>query len=122
MNAEELRSALAYHCGSETVVRHSSRRIVLTEGVVEMRELAQAYWLVDAIASHQIAAKVRTMPFQVWTLRAVGAEGTARLTLTDGNGGKNVVSQRIEYTDFPLDKVGFSLWLVQGVLMLPGEY
>lgn len=44
--------------------------------------------------------------------------------MTDGNSDTPIVTQAIDYTDFPLDEV--TLWLVRGgptwTLMLPSEY
>ena len=40
--------------------------------------------------------------------------------MTDGNTGRAILRQEIEFTDFPLDRV--ELYLTGGVLMLPGEH
>jgi hypothetical protein len=44
--------------------------------------------------------------------------------MTDGNGSEPIITQRIDYTDFPLEQI--DLWLVADgknwVLMLPTEY
>src|SRR3990167_5297686 len=68
MNPEELESELLSFSGTENWYRHPFG-IVYTDGVQFLAEQAQAYWLIDAIASHQHTAKVRREPFQVWTLQ-----------------------------------------------------
>jgi hypothetical protein len=100
-----------------------------TDGVKYLAEQAKAFWLIDAIASHQIR-NVKREPFQVWTL-LVGANQFAILKCTDGDKGTGEIEltrQHIEYTDFPLEKI--TLYLEDGsldgihackILMLPQE-
>jgi hypothetical protein len=114
----QVENALAQHSGSLERTRHWSRRIIYTPGVADMAEICKAYWLIDLIASHQIDAKVRSEEFQLWEL-TVDASRKAVARATDGNSNP-VVSQEIDYTDFPLDTI--KLYLDQGTLMLPGEY
>jgi len=91
---------------------------VCTDGVKYVADTYGAYWLVDAIASYQHEAKVKKEKFQVWKL-LVTSKARALLSMTDGNNGKPIITQDIEFTDFP---ESIDLWLVDGVLMLPSEY
>jgi hypothetical protein len=140
LDLRDIKSGLDQFSGSETFTQHAlNPRIVMTEGVVWLRESADCYWLVDAIVSHQLNAKVRVEEFQVWKLRripqgvsfsirtsdgvSVGLSGklwSAVLTVADGNSEDAIINQPIEHTDFPLDEI--TLWLVNNTLMLPGEY
>jgi hypothetical protein len=102
-----------------------------TDGVKGVAEAAGAYWLVDAILSHQMDPKVRREPFQVWTLEhhypaerhlhPIGDQWL--LTCTDGDkghGARVLVIQKIEFSDFPLDE--FRMWVEGNVLLLPEEH
>ena len=113
-----IEQALARHSGSLERFRHWTTRIVYTPGIADMAEMCSAYWLIDLVASHQVAPSVRAEEFQVWKL-TVAADRTALAVADDGN-GREVARQVIEFTDFPLDEM--TLWLVSGTLLLPGEY
>lgn len=118
----DLESALAQFCGSENFYRHWLGRFLYTDGVQYLADNAGggAYWLIDLIASWQTKAKVRREPFQVWTLKVNrDKHPMAVAEAWDDIPGKLLASQRIEYTDFPLDEI--KLYLENGVLMLPGE-
>jgi hypothetical protein len=95
---------------------------LFTDGIKNMAEMCDAFWLVTAIFSWQGEGKVKGEPFQVWRLcfqdRTKGGE--AFLVCEDGN-NKELARQEIEYTDFPLPK-GITLYLDGGVLLLPSEY
>jgi hypothetical protein len=91
-----------------------------TEGVQLVAERGAAYWLIDAVFSHQGNPLARREPFQVWVLsRTTGNE--FMLDMNDGNNEKNVlIRQVIPFSDFPIDRI--ELYLVDGVLLLPSEY
>lgn len=105
--------------GSDNYYKHS----VLfpqnhTDGVRDMIEFCKAYWLLDLICSHQSDKKVREQEFQVWKLHRED-DHTAVVVCEDGN--DNVVtSQEIPYTDFPYTDA--TIWLTNGVMLLPTEY
>ena len=125
MNPSQLRASLAHFIGSETFIRHGlARSVLMTEGVVFLAEQAGAHWLTDAIASYLHDARARQEDFQVWHLVVDASTRRATLTMTDGNTNKSIITQEIEYTDFPLDEI--TLWLISDgphrVLMLPSEY
>jgi len=99
-------------------------RFLLTEGAKYLAETAKAFWLMDAIASHQTNKKVAAEPFQVWKL-AVDEKKQATLTCTDGNEAV-MVCQEIPYSDFPLAEITLyaeqSDYLAGRVVMLTSEY
>lgn len=142
----ELLAGLGLHTGTMDYYKHWSRRFVYTEGVKFLVDKAQAYWLIDLIASHQTRTVRSQAPeFQFWTLYV--REGGHSLkypgrvndvylpqpyhavaVCTDGDCSSPVVSQRIHYTDFPLSRIDLRLKLgsLDGttptwVLMLPSE-
>lgn len=126
---EQILETLPQFTGSEQLYKHWMQ-IRYSDGVKYLAEVAQAYWLIDAIASHYVTKrKLRAEPFLVVRLevdRKPGAKFMARLTFhTDWDKGNpkaypSIQTQRITYTDFPLDALKF--YLIDGVLMLPSEY
>lgn len=93
--------------------------IKLTDGVKYLAEVGKAFWFLDIIASYQ-TGKIRKIPFQVWTLKVDLEKETAVVTMKEDMGRPDLVTQTLDYTDFPLDEV--SLWLIDGILILPSEY
>lgn len=120
MSSKPLRASdLAQFTGSECWYRHPlSPTITYTDGARYVAEAGGAYWLLDAIVSHQHDPRVRGEDFQVWTL-CVAEDRTALLTCEDGN-AEFVTSQVIGFTDFPLPVI--TLWLQNNVIFLPSEY
>jgi hypothetical protein len=128
VRAAELEGELAHFTGTEsyTNLRYPwlRKRFLLTDGTKHLAEKAKAYWLMDAIASHQTNKLVAAEVFQVWTLN-VNDKHEAVLTCTDGN-EKQLTSQSIPYTDFPLKSITLyaeqSDYLDGRVVMLTSEY
>ncbi len=149
INPEELQRQLASFSGSLEYHRLTASiqpEILWTDGCAYLAEQARCYWLLDAIASHQTNPRVRQEPFQIWTLQ-IGSRSRAKAanpeagragrpkpmaTLscrTDSGPGNLLVTQRITFTDFPLESI--KLYVVQGggdgaalnfTGMLPSEY
>jgi hypothetical protein len=125
---QELETSLPHFTGTEgyTNLRYPwlRSRFLLTDGAKYLAETANAYWLIDAIASHQANHKVAAEPFQVWRL-TVGEQRQAALTCTDGN-ETILVNQEIQYTDFPLSEIVLyaeqSDYLDGRIVMLTSEY
>ena len=127
MNSQSLEAGLAQFTGTENYTRHALMRdLLMTDGVVFLADNAGAHWLTDIVGSHLMTNKtLRGEEFQCWTLEKTGT--AARVFATDGN-DTTIVSQDIEYTDFPLAEIklfcnkatefGPKAW----VLMLPSEY
>ena len=113
---EEITNLLPHFCGTTQWFK-AMLGIRFTEGVKYVAESCEAYWLIDAICSYQISPKVRHIPFQIWEL--IVNEKTAILTMED-TGTPEIVTQKSEYSDFPLDEI--KMWLVNNVIMLPSEY
>ena len=103
---------LTQFTGTENYYKHWLG-IVYTDGVKYLAEKAQAYWLIDAIASYR-----RSEPFQIWSLDVKGRQ--AVLTMVEDTGRPELVRQEIGYTDFPIDSI--KLYLIDKVLLLPSEY
>jgi len=94
-----------------------------TDGVKGVAEAAGAYWLIDAIMSHQAEPKVAAEARQFWKLEYHRLENHWTLRGTDGDKGDGEVilaEQKIEFSDFPLDE--FKIWFHYGTMLLPEEY
>jgi hypothetical protein len=126
--AAELESELAHFTGTEsyTNLRYPwlRKRFLLTDGAKHLAEKAKAYWLMDAIASHQTNKSVAAEEFQFWKL-TVGEKREAVLICTDGN-DHELVRQDIPFTNFPLNSISLYAALDEClgglVVMLTSEY
>lgn len=123
---QEIEKFLSQCYGSDApYTKHSLfKDLVFTDSIRQLREIADCYWLVDAIASYR-----RTEEFQVWTLKVENERGI--LVMEDGN-GNILITQELEYTNFPLPEITFYVekggygtcaedWTPCLVLMLPSE-
>ena len=120
--AEELEQFIAFRNGCDQVFRHWLG-FKYTDGVKYVADQAGAHWLIDAIGSYQPSSKLRSNPrlqeFQLWELKVDLEAKTAVLTLREDTDAKPTVTQKIEYTNFPLPSL--KLYLENGLLLLPCE-
>lgn len=118
--------------GTTNWYRHSlTSKVVYTDGIQYLGEIGGAYWLIDAIVSHlvtpamrrAIASDSRLSTLQFWRLD-VAADQTAVLTCRADSGDKPVITQKIPFTDFPLDSI--DIWCgfdgARWTLYLPSEH
>ena len=121
-------SDLRQFYGTEHYYRHLFG-LVYTDGVKYLADNANCYWLIDAIASYQNDPKVRSLDMQFWTLEVQGNK--AELYVQADSDLPKLISQQIEYTDFPFqgkfDHLRLQFGSIDGVnrtkvLMLKSEY
>jgi hypothetical protein len=107
--------------GTEQHYKHFLNQFVYTDGVQYLAKKAKAYWLLDAIASHQpkLLQDPTLKAFQLWRLVVDTEQKTAQL-ICERDLNDVVLTQDIDYTNFPLSEV--KLYLVNKVLLLPSEY
>ncbi len=112
---------LRHFTGTETWHRHSLyTKFLYTDGVQYVAEQGGAYWLLDKIFACQICVPgLGDEPFITWELILDSEGSSAQLKCTDGN-YKELYSENILYTDFPLASIKF--YCVNNVLLLPTEY
>lgn len=125
----EIKNNMAHAIGTERYIKHNTGLLVFTDGVDQVRQDAEIFWLVDAIAFHQ--AKHGDKKFQVWEL-TVNKDHSAVLTMKEDTGKPVIVRQKIFHTNFPLEYIKFYVikggygtednWTTCPVLMLPSEY
>jgi len=89
-----------------------------TDGTLRLAVVASCFWLLDIIVSYQHHKRLDPN-FQVWKLQ-VDVEKKNAVVSGYNDTNDLVVMQIIPYTDFPLDEV--TLFLVNGVILLPSEY
>ena len=121
---EVIRGRLAHATGTSSYWQAfpENDRFLFTDGVKDMAEICEAFWLITAVFSWQGDRKVKKESFQVWKLRFNDKEkGDDALLICENGNNRELVRQEISYTDFPLPE-GMKLYLDGGVLMLPSEY
>ena len=117
MSVAELSENLAqFHC-TENYYKHMLGT-VFTDGVKFLAENAECFWFVDLVASYQADTRIKKESFLVFNLK-VNKDNSAEVIISDGN-EKVLATQKIMFTDFPLPE--FTLWCVDRVILLPGEY
>lgn len=114
LSRTEIEAGLSQCIGTEQYWKNSLLTFQYTDGVKFLHESSEAYWLLIAISSHK-----RKESFQLWQL-TVNKDSSATLTMKEDSDEPNLVEQQIPFTDFPLD--GISLYLIDGILLLPSEY
>lgn len=112
-----LSTDLSQLTGSEHHYIHWTKLLKYTDGVKFIAEKYGAYWLVDAISSYQPVQGKGLEDFQLWRLKVRGSR--AILTCRGDSDQPAIITQKIEYTDFP-ESIRF--YVENGVLLLPGEH
>ena len=90
---------------------------VATDGVIALASAAGCFWLLDIVGSYQTNKKLDP-EFQVWKLE-VDCENCNGV-IRGYNDTDLIITQKIPWTDFPLDEV--KLYLIDGIILLPSEY
>jgi hypothetical protein len=106
------------HNGTENIYTCRPFPITYTDGVKDLVENCQAYWLIDVIVSYQEYERVNSHSFQVWKLTRLQGK-SFNIEATDGN-EHMIANQFIPFSDFHFDIT--TIWLVNDTLLLPNEY
>lgn len=126
----EIQNALDYFIGTESYHRLGIMpNVVSTDGVKWLAENAECFWLMDIIASYQ--SQIKRKPqfeklrgMQSWTLTLNKTGNGAKVICTDGDSNEPYITQKIPFTDFPLQTI--TLWVQPQdnlmVIMLPSEH
>jgi hypothetical protein len=123
----EFKYNLAGFCGTTKYYEHKATnylKLLITDGCNYVKEAADANWLFDEILYNQPRPEIRDLSFQVWVLwlNIINDEdkGCWVIRCEDGDHNTVLVQILIEEVDFPINEI--SIWVVDGVAMLPGEY
>ncbi|MFA5720380.1 MAG: DUF6876 family protein [Acholeplasmataceae bacterium] len=107
----DLNQEFSGYTGTDHYYRHMFG--AYTDGVCAMAEKFEAHWLLDIVFSYGIKES-----FQIWEI--VSKDNKAVVTMKLDSEMTDVITQEIEFTDFPEGKMKF--YLIDGILMLPSEY
>ena len=128
MNAQEFNASIkdkklkilsdnfGQHTGTDNYYKTFFPELYYTDGVQDAAESLQAYWLIDAIVSY--APDTRKHEIVFWSLTSYNE--TALLECRLDKGLPPIITQFIEYTDFP--EGIFKIWQANGVIYLPSEH
>jgi hypothetical protein len=124
IGALELQNNLQQFTGTEMYHKFGPYR--LTDGVKYLAEAAQCYWLFDII--HSYHRNLKSEPFVIIMLSKkeddsfeFGAYRDYDSDLSEEDNSHDlIISQFIEFSDFPLDEI--KLYIIDGVILLPSEY
>ena len=92
----------------------SISKCIASEGMMHVAEVGQAFWLLDAIASHEehnpeliaaCAADEGLDYLHFWTLTVDLEAKAAVLSCRKDSDQPEIVRQEIEFTDFPLEEI-----------------
>lgn len=123
METRTIKKNLAQFHGTEEYHKHlfpGKSPILLTDGCKYVRDNCEAYWLFDAIQSYQDHATIKKSSFQIWELKHSMNDLSWLLTCREDTGKKPMISQEIEFSDFPIDYI--KIWVIDKVALLPSEY
>lgn len=113
----EIEQSLPQFIGTEQYHKLSIFPVVATDGVAYLAKECEAYWFTDLLAAAWMRWNAKGEEFLVVKMVKNGRE--AVVTVDDGN--ENILeTQKIEYTDFPLDEI--KVYVTDGVMLLPSEY
>ncbi|MCT2410040.1 hypothetical protein NZD88_20990 [Chryseobacterium antibioticum] len=89
--------------------------VLLTDGVFEIAGEEECFWFLQTITLNQ--KKLANEPFQTWKLKRL-KDNQFEIVATDGN--ENVIFEEIiPFSDFFFKE--FTIWVENGVLLLPSE-
>lgn len=121
----EIQAGLAHFCGTESWHQAGFLfpNMFYTDGVKYLADKCDAYWLIDAICSHQPEAQKDEMLRyeQYWTLKK---EDDKWVLICNRDIGDEAFRQVIGFSDFPLDEI--EIWVgpldeTKYTLYLPSE-
>lgn len=125
LSKDEILNTLPYFTGTESYTKHFPFRLLLTDGAKWMAENAECYWVFDIVGSILSKKNIRVQDFLHVTFKRTpnNPKNIAIVTVDDGN--ENVLyTQKLEYTDFPLDEFSFYVGKQDNywVALLKSEY
>jgi len=116
---------LAGFIGSENYYRHFLlKNFLYTDGMKFLADEVGAHWFIDLVASHLVHSEtLRKESFQLWAIE-LNDNGGGLVTVRSDSGRPPIVTQEIDYTDFPENFECYccSNELGGHTLFLKGEY
>ena len=99
MNLNNIKIKLAQHYGSQTFFKGFVKESVYTEGIKELLETAQCYWLYDIIQTEMFALLKNKNP-DTYYFTIISKDSEAKLILKDYK-SEIIYEKGIPFTDFP---------------------
>jgi len=118
-NKAEIESLLCQFHGTQYYHSNLGGRCLYTDGIKAMAELCGAFWLLDAVESHQYNPEVGSVYFQIWNLKKTET-GVWVLSMRTDDDQPFIVFQEISYSDFPLNE--FEFYTIHQIMLLKNEY
>jgi hypothetical protein len=115
--AADIRHALAHCTGTENYYKHRLGNCVYTDGAKTFAEMAEAYWLLDILATEVVPYQAK-QPF-IHAKLNVTDDAKAVITADDGNGNQ-FWSKDISWTDCPCGEWRF--YVIDRVILVTSEY
>ncbi len=119
---EELQAGLGQFNQVDGWYQHWLNKFVFTDGVKWLCDQTQSRWLMNEIALYQVKIKAEYVdlePFQIWQITRLSASSIL-LECRQKPTQAAIIQKKFKASNFLLEQV--SLWLVNGILMLPNEY
>ena len=123
MNTNTLNWNISQFRGTQEYHKHlfpGKSPLLLTDGCKYIRDHCNAYWLFDSLLIYQDHKSLRDVNFQVWEFRRLKKDLSWVLTCREDSDKKPIITQFIEFSDFPLDSI--KIWVIDKVALLPSEY
>jgi len=108
---------LTQFTGTENYYKSTFGGLKWTDGIKYLAEKGSCYWFLDILEGYQ--HELKGICFQIWNL-VVNEDKTGLVTCKEDTDSPILVSQKLEYTDFPLKEL--NVYCIDGVVLLPSEY
>ncbi len=122
LTKQELQLGLSQFTTIDGWYHHCLHKFVFTDGVKWLCDRTHCSGILTAIAYNQFRIKLQYRslePFQIWHLTC-REDGSGVLTCKAPGTSKVFIRKELDFVDSSLDDL--TLWLVNGMLLLPTEY
>ena len=122
LTQKELRSGLLQFRQIDGWYHHWLDQFVFSDGVKWLCDQCDCRWLLTEIAFFQLRIRSdyqKLEPFQIWHLKRQ-PNASVLLECRGGSSQTPFIRDQLNSVEFALDEM--TLWLVNGMLLLPSEY
>ena len=91
-----------------------------TDGIKFIAEQTNSFWFIDVVISYKFDSerRMKDVYYQHWTLQRIGDTDSFLVEGRDDN-MKTVITQKIEFSDFPFNK--YEVMIINNMILLPSE-
>lgn len=122
LTRQELQLGLSQFTTIDGWYHHCLHQFVFSDGVKWLCDRTQCDGLLTTIAYYQFRIKLQYRslePFQIWHLTC-SEDRFGVLTCKAPGTNKAIIRKELDFVNSPLDNL--TLWLINGMLLLPNEY